>query len=80
MESRGWMVAVHAGAGYHSLAKEETYKMLCADACRAAANVFNLSPVSNCLDEQMVIEAACAAIRVLEDSPLTNAGIILLIM
>ena len=75
MDSHGWMVAVHAGAGYHSLAKEETYKMLCADACRAAANVFNLSSESNCSDEQQVIEAACAAVRVLEDSPFTNAGI-----
>lgn len=76
MSSHGWMVAVHAGAGYHSLAKEETYKLLCSDACRAAANVFNLANASNCADEQLVIEAACAAVRVLEDSPITNAGIL----
>uniref|UniRef100_A0A0X3PGR8 Threonine aspartase 1 n=1 Tax=Schistocephalus solidus TaxID=70667 RepID=A0A0X3PGR8_SCHSO len=62
-------VAVHAGAGFHSKANEKSYKELCTDACCAAANILRC-PVT----ATSAIDAATAAVRVLEDHILTNAG------
>ncbi|VDN32873.1 unnamed protein product [Dibothriocephalus latus] len=62
-------VAVHAGAGFHSKANEKSYKELCTNACRAAANIL-CCPIT----ETSAIDAATAAVRVLEDHILTNAG------
>ncbi|GBF97541.1 hypothetical protein Rsub_10142 [Raphidocelis subcapitata] len=60
------LVAVHVGAGWHAPAKEASYTALmraALDAARAA-----LAGGGAALD------AVVAALRVLEDSPLTNAG------
>ncbi|EUB63732.1 Threonine aspartase [Echinococcus granulosus] len=62
-------VAVHAGAGFHSPSKERSYKDVCMNACAAAARILNDPSV-----EFAALNAATAAISVLEDSPLTNAG------
>lgn len=63
---RRYLVAVHVGAGYHSRHKERAYKTLMSRACNAAAA---------CLDNGETVEnAVSAAISVLEDSSLTNAG------
>ncbi|KAL5112565.1 Protein polybromo-1 [Taenia crassiceps] len=62
-------LAVHAGAGFHSPSKECLYEDVCMNACAAAAHILNDSTT-----EFAAINAATAAISVLEDSPLTNAG------
>lgn len=62
-------VAVHAGAGFHSPSKEYLYENVCMRACAAAAHILHDSSA-----EFAAINAATAAISVLEDSPLTNAG------
>ena len=63
---RRYLVAVHVGAGYHSRHKEKAYKTLMSRACNAAAT---------CLDNGEPLEkSVSAAISVLEDSSLTNAG------
>lgn len=61
-----YLVAVHVGAGYHSRKKEAAYKRLMKEACIAAGMV---------LEEGGGIPMAIsAAISVLEDSEMTNAG------
>ncbi len=61
-----YLVAVHVGAGYHSPKKEAAYKRLMEEACLAAGMV---------LEEGGGIPMAIsAAISVLEDSEMTNAG------
>ena len=114
-----WLIAVHAGAGYHSATLESQYRQLCADACRAAGQILQAARergaerlpgtrvpgnlegaslqgvhlegaqegssayTSTAPTDAMpgteqapdaTVEALCAAIAVLEDSPLTNAG------
>jgi len=60
------LIAVHAGAGYHSEANKEAYFQVCRAACQAGLESFS----SSCSP----LDAVVAAIAVLEDSPLTNAG------
>nr|VZI51588.1 unnamed protein product [Spirometra erinaceieuropaei] len=62
-------VAVHAGAGFHSKPNERSYKELCTAACHAAADILRCPAT-----ETSAIDAATAAVRVLEDHILTNAG------
>ncbi|BHF59985.1 taspase, threonine aspartase, 1 [Sparganum proliferum] len=62
-------VAVHAGAGFHSKPNERSYKELCTAACCAAADILRCPTT-----ETSAIDAATAAVRVLEDHILTNAG------
>ena len=61
-----YLVAVHVGAGYHSRKKEPAYKRLMEEACRAAGMVLEQGGG--------VPMAISAAISVLEDSDMTNAG------
>ncbi|XP_073393087.1 putative threonine aspartase isoform X2 [Physcomitrium patens] len=62
-----FFVAVHVGAGFHSEKKAKAYQLAMRRACQAAAAVLSGETVS-CLD------AVAAAIRVLEDDEVTNAG------
>ena len=62
-----WLVAVHAGAGYHSPARESAYAGVCSHACRVAAKLLQAGASS--------VDAVVAAVKVLEDEPLCNAGI-----
>lgn len=61
------VVAVHVGAGFHAPEKLPNYRRLCASACRRAVGVLERSDGS-------ALEAVAAAVAVLEDDPLTNAG------
>lgn len=61
-----YLVAVHVGAGYHGKKKESEYKRLMEEACYAAGTVLE--------NHGAVPMAVSAAISVLEDSPMTNAG------
>ncbi|KAJ2065294.1 hypothetical protein GGI17_000346 [Coemansia sp. S146] len=63
----GYYVAVHVGAGYHGKNKEREYKAAMKNACRAAAEQLRSGGnASNAVE---------SAIRILEDSPATNAGV-----
>ncbi|KAJ2581302.1 taspase, threonine aspartase, 1 [Coemansia sp. RSA 1836] len=66
-DGSSFYIAVHVGAGYHSKSKERTYKAAMKKACRAAAEKLRLGGSAS--------DAVESAIRVLEDSPATNAGI-----
>ncbi|XP_052768154.1 threonine aspartase 1-like [Mya arenaria] len=65
MENRAF-IAVHAGAGYHSREKENSYRKLCSQTCTKV--MMKLKSGMSALD------AVTLAIQMLEDSPLTNAG------
>ncbi|KAF6023503.1 TASP1 [Bugula neritina] len=60
------VVLIHAGAGYHSLAKENSYIQLCNLSSKTAMELLK--------DGSSATEAAVAAMKVLEDSSFTNAG------
>ncbi|KAK1290798.1 putative threonine aspartase [Acorus calamus] len=62
-----FFVAVHVGAGFHAPSNEKSFRQAMKRACLAAASVLRQNP-SGCLD------AVSAAIQVLEDDPITNAG------
>lgn len=62
-------VLVHVGAGFHSKSKDPLYKKLCDDACNAAIQILNIPAI-----DFPALNAVTAAVSVLEDSPLTNAG------
>ncbi|KAK1314458.1 putative threonine aspartase [Acorus calamus] len=62
-----FFVAVHVGAGFHAPSNEKSFRQTMKRACLAAASVLRQNP-SGCLD------AVSAAIQVLEDDPITNAG------
>ncbi|KAI3434354.1 uncharacterized protein J3R85_006621 [Psidium guajava] len=66
-ERRRFFVAVHVGAGYHSPSNEKSLRLAMKRACLAAASLFRKGS-GGCLD------AVSAAIQVLEDDPITNAG------
>lgn len=59
-------VAVHVGAGYHSVMKEAQFKLACSNACEAGMKVLREGgdPMQACVE----------AVKVLEDDPVTNAG------
>lgn len=63
-------VAVHAGAGYHSLETRPETLRACKEACKKAYDV--LASNGN---ESSALEACVAATMVLEDDPVTNAGL-----
>lgn len=60
-------VAVHVGAGYHSVLKEPQFNAACSRACEAAMVI-----LKNGGD---ALQACVEAVKVLEDDPVTNAGI-----
>ena len=77
------LVAVHVGAGYHASHKEEGYKRAMCDAIAAALAALRGgsgsdgggSGGSNTEDnDSTALAAVVAALRALEDCPLTNAG------
>ena len=59
-------ICVHLGAGYHSREKEMKYKKLSKLACEVGSTVLQQSGDA--------VEAVSAALAVLEDDPLCNAG------
>lgn len=63
-----FFVAVHVGAGYHSPSNDLAYRKAMHHACLAAASVFSQ-------DSGTSFDAVVAAVRVLEDAHITNAGI-----
>ncbi|XP_071080218.1 threonine aspartase 1-like [Haliotis cracherodii] len=67
MEKQKSFIAVHAGAGYHSTNKETEYRSVCKDACKQAMEILHKGGNA--------VEAVTKAVSVLEDSPLTNAGL-----
>ncbi|XP_076443131.1 threonine aspartase 1-like [Babylonia areolata] len=64
--SKTLFVAVHAGAGFHSEEKSAEYKDLCKKACLQAMCLLK--------KKKPAPEAVTAAVSVLEDSDLSNAG------
>ncbi|KAG8066762.1 hypothetical protein GUJ93_ZPchr0004g40010 [Zizania palustris] len=64
---RRFFVAVHVGAGFHAPANEKAYRRAMKRACLAAAEVL-------CEGKGTSLDAVAAAIQVLEDDPITNAG------
>uniref|UniRef100_A0ACD5Y9Q2 Uncharacterized protein n=1 Tax=Avena sativa TaxID=4498 RepID=A0ACD5Y9Q2_AVESA len=64
---RRFFVAAHVGAGYHAPANEKVYRRAMKRACLAAAAVLREGSGTS-------LDAVAAAIRVLEDDPITNAG------
>ncbi|KAM0829580.1 hypothetical protein ACQ4PT_066788 [Festuca glaucescens] len=64
---RRFFVAVHVGAGFHAPANEKVYRRAMKRACLAAAAVLREGSGTS-------LDAVAAAIRVLEDDPITNAG------
>uniref|UniRef100_K3ZFB0 Uncharacterized protein n=1 Tax=Setaria italica TaxID=4555 RepID=K3ZFB0_SETIT len=65
--SRRFFVALHVGAGFHAPANEKAYRRAMKRACLAAAAVLRESSGTS-------LDAVAAAINVLEDDPITNAG------
>eukprot|EP01116_Phalansterium_solitarium_P008659 TRINITY_DN22602_c0_g1_i1.p2 TRINITY_DN22602_c0_g1~~TRINITY_DN22602_c0_g1_i1.p2 ORF type:complete len:147 (-),score=28.96 TRINITY_DN22602_c0_g1_i1:326-766(-) len=63
-----FFVAVHVGAGVHSRRREAAYLDVMRRALRAAADALNDEHAS-------AVDACTAAICVMEDSPLCNAGL-----
>ena len=59
-------IAVHVGAGFHGTASTDKYKAACQKACEAGLKF--LDSGGHALD------GATAAVTVLEDNPMTNAG------
>lgn len=59
-------VAVHVGAGYHSVLKETLFKAVCSNACDSAMKILK--------DGGDAVQACVEAVKVLEDDPVTNAG------
>ncbi|KAJ0963813.1 hypothetical protein J5N97_028935 [Dioscorea zingiberensis] len=62
-----FFVAVHVGAGFHAPSNEKAFKRAMKRACLAAASILRKAD-AGCMD------AVEAAIQVLEDDPITNAG------
>ncbi|XP_072013914.1 threonine aspartase 1-like [Amphiura filiformis] len=59
-------IAVHVGAGYHSIAMTDAYKEACQNACLAGLAKLDAG--------EHALEGAAAAVAVLEDDQITNAG------
>ncbi|AQK47340.1 L-asparaginase family protein [Zea mays] len=65
--TRRFFVALHVGAGFHAPANEKAYRRAMKRACLAAAAVLREGTGTS-------LDAVAAAIQVLEDDPVTNAG------
>ncbi|XP_078175582.1 N-terminal nucleophile aminohydrolases (Ntn hydrolases) superfamily protein isoform X2 [Carex rostrata] len=65
--NKRYFVAVHVGAGYHSPSNEKAFRLVMKRACLAAASILQK-------DDGTSLDAVAAAIQVLEDDPITNAG------
>ncbi|CAN6236702.1 unnamed protein product [Urochloa humidicola] len=65
--SRRFFMALHVGAGFHAPANEKAYRRAMKRACLAAAAVLREGSGTS-------LDAVAAAIHVLEDDPITNAG------
>ncbi|CAL5029209.1 unnamed protein product [Urochloa decumbens] len=65
--SRRFFVALHVGAGFHAPSNEKAYRRAMKRACLAAAAVLREGSGTS-------LDAVAAAIHVLEDDPITNAG------
>ncbi|BFZ06803.1 hypothetical protein BsWGS_09842 [Bradybaena similaris] len=63
---RDVFVAVHAGAGNHSMSNEHLYKSVCSLACHQAMTLLK--------SRRSALEAVTAAVAVLENDECTNAG------
>lgn len=61
-----YVIAVHCGAGYHSRQKEEEYKKLCKSICLKVCHMLEKGSGA--------VEGVTEAVKLLEDSKLTNAG------
>lgn len=61
-----YCIVVHAGAGYHSRVKEESYNLLCSAACKESSRILAKGGSA--------IDGAAAAVAYLEDDGLTNSG------
>ncbi|XP_076098055.1 threonine aspartase 1-like isoform X1 [Mytilus galloprovincialis] len=61
------MIAIHAGAGYHSESKSDVYKSICKPACLLAIEAIKCG--------KNAVDCVTIAVKCLEDSPNTNAGI-----
>ncbi|KAH6651449.1 nucleophile aminohydrolase [Truncatella angustata] len=59
-------IFIHAGAGYHSVTNERLHLDACSDAARAAMKLLRMGVPA--------VEGVEAAIKVLEDKEITNAG------
>jgi len=66
--ARPFFLAVHCGAGYHAKPKDAAYRAVMAHACQVGCDRLAENP------EHGAMDAVCAAIAVLEDCPLLNAG------
>ena len=65
----GWTVIVHAGAGHHSPSQFPSYKSLVVAACLQASSLLETQLPGTSLN------ALTSTLKILEDSPLTNAGL-----
>lgn len=63
----GFFLAVHAGAGFHSHAKQSRYRAALSRACIAGAKELRAGLGARA--------AVVAAVKTLEEEPLTNAGL-----
>ncbi|KAI0598641.1 nucleophile aminohydrolase [Biscogniauxia sp. FL1348] len=59
-------IFIHAGAGYHSIANERIHLEVCSEAARTSMKILK--------GGRSAIDAVEAAIKVLEDKEITNAG------
>ncbi|KAG0588708.1 hypothetical protein KC19_2G263400 [Ceratodon purpureus] len=67
VEPAKFFVAVHVGAGFHGEKRVKAYQLVMRRACQAAAAVLSEESGTS-------LDAVAAAIRVLEDDEVTNAG------
>ncbi|GJN34989.1 hypothetical protein PR202_gb23709 [Eleusine coracana subsp. coracana] len=65
--SHRFFVALHVGAGFHAPSNEKAYRQAMKRACLAAAAILREGSGTS-------LDAVAAAIQVLEDDPITNAG------
>jgi len=65
--NKSCFVAVHIGAGFHSVAKTPAYKTLCENICSSVIKELNRGYSAR--------KAVALAVALLENSPLTNAGL-----
>ena len=67
MDTEPCFVAVHIGAGYHSQTKTPSYRLLCENICSEVIELLKQGYSAR--------NAVAAAVSLLENSPMTNAGV-----